>query len=249
MKKTMNFPGNPTSYRGYERRDFMVAGVPAIVVLPHEPTPRKDWVWRAEFWDHEPGVDLALLAAGFHLVHLDVGNTFGCPSAMQKWDEFYALLTGQFGFAGKVALEGLSRGGLYCYNWAARNPEKVSCIYADNPVCDFKSWPGGKGCGPGSDADWQKLISDYGFASEAEALAWTLNPVDQLAALAQAGVPVFHVCGDADEIVPYHENSGLLAPRYRALGGSYREIIKPGGLHHPHGLRDPSPVVEFILKS
>jgi pimeloyl-ACP methyl ester carboxylesterase len=245
----MDFPGTQSLYRGFDRWDFMVADVPAIIVAPKQADAQRNWVWRAEFWDHEPGVDLALLAKGFHLVHLQVGNTFGCPSAMRKWDECFAFLTGQFGFAGKVALEGLSRGGLYCYNWAALNPGKVSCIYADNPVCDFKSWPGGKGIGTGSREDWSKLIDDYGFASEEEALKWPLNPVDNLDSLARAGIPFFHVCGDADEIVPYPENSGLLAARYRALGGTYQEIIKPGGNHHPHGLKDPSPVVEFILRS
>lgn len=43
------------------------------------------------------------------------------------------------GFNKKVALEGMSRGGLIVYNWAAQNPEKVACIYADAPVMDFKS--------------------------------------------------------------------------------------------------------------
>ena len=245
----MKFPGAKSVYRGFARWDFEVAGVPAIVVAPPKADAQRNWIWRAEFWDHEPGVDLGLLANGFHLVHLQVGNTFVCPSALQKWDKFYALLTKKFGFARKVALEGVSRGGLYCYNWAARNPEQVSCIYGDNPVCDFKSWPGGKGVGPGSVTDWGKLIADYEFASEVEALQWPLNPVDNLAPLARVGIPVIHVCGDADEIVPYPENSGVLAARYRALRGNYQEIIKPGGKHHPHGLKDPTPVVDFILSA
>lgn len=245
----MDFPGSRTIYRGFDRWDFTFAGVPAIVVVPHMADSKRNWIWRAEFFDHEPGVDLVLLNRGFHLAYIEGRNTFGCPMTMQKWDDFYAFLTVNFGLAEKVALEGISRGGLYCYNWAIRNPDKVSCIYADNPVCDFKSWPGGKGAGPGSVADWQKLISDYQFSSEDEALKWSSNPVDNLANLAKAGVPVIHVCGDADEVVPYPENSGILGSRYRELGGIYREIIKPGGKHHPHGLKDPSPIVDFILQS
>jgi hypothetical protein len=29
----------------------------------------------------------------------------------------------------------------------------------------------------------------------------------------------------------------------------FQEIIKPGALHHPHGLGDPMPVVEFNVGS
>jgi len=55
------------------------------------------------------------------------------------------------------------------------------------------------------------------------------------------------VYGDADEGVPWDENTGVLAERYRELGGDITLIPKPGVGHHPHGLEDPTPVVEFIL--
>ena len=38
------------------------------------------------------------------------------------------------------------------------------------------------------------------------------------------------------------------AQRYRKLGGSITLIAKPGVGHHPHGLDDPTPIVEFIVK-
>ena len=69
---------------------------------------------------------------------------------MKHMTAFYDELTGRHGLAKKTVLEGFSRGGLFAYNWAAANPEKVACIYGDAPVCDFKSWPGGKGRSPGS---------------------------------------------------------------------------------------------------
>jgi pimeloyl-ACP methyl ester carboxylesterase len=160
----------------------------------------------------------------------------------------YKLLTETYGFSHKVALEGLSRGGLYCYNWAIANPDKVACLYGDAPVCDFKSWPGGKGKGPGSPGDWAKLLQDYHFANEAEALAYTGNPVDNLRPLAEAHVPLLHVYGDADEVVPWPENTGVITERYRALGGEIELIAKPGVGHHPHALDDPTPIVQFVLK-
>ena len=241
------FPGATSDYHGFTRHDFSVDGCDAIVVEPHAAAPGNPWIWRAEFFDHRPETDLALLGKGFYLAYIQVGNTFGCPSAMAHWEALHTTLTKTYGLSPKPALEGLSRGGLYVYNWAAAHPDKVSCIYGDNPVCDFKSWPGGKGKGPGSPDDWKKLIHDYGFADEAAALAYPKNPIDNLKPLADAKIPLIHVCGDADEVVPFEENTVILKERYEKLGGTLQLIVKPGFKHHPHGLDNPTPVVEFIL--
>ena len=166
------FPGKQSAYQGYRRYDFAVDGCPTIVVVPRQAAAGKPWIWRAEFFDAFPQVDLALLAEGFHLVYINVGNTFGCPDALKHWDVLYRQLTAQHGLSQKPVLEGLSRGGLYCFNWAANNPEKAACILGDNAVLDFKSWPGGKGKGKGSPGDWKKLLADYHFSSETEALAY-----------------------------------------------------------------------------
>jgi pimeloyl-ACP methyl ester carboxylesterase len=242
------FPGKKTDYRGYDRYDFTVDQTPVLVVVPKQVAPGRPWIWRAEFFDHRPETDLALLAKGFHLVYMNVGNTFGCPSAMAHWDVLYKYLTEEHGFAKKMALEGLSRGGLYCYNWASANPDKVACIYGDAPVCDIKSWPAGKGKGTGNPAEWAKLIKEYGFKSEEEALAYDKNPIDNLKPLADAKIPLIHVCGDADTGVPYAENTVVLKERYEKLGGHIEVIVKKGCGHHPHGLDDPTPIVQFILK-
>ena len=52
----------------------------------------------------------------------------------------------------------------------------------------------------------------------------------------------------ADEAVPFEENSKLVEARYRQLGGKIELIVKPGGNHHPHSLKDPTPIVNFVLK-
>lgn len=242
------FPGKKSDYRGFERYDFVVDGCKALVVVPKQAAAGKPWIWRAEFFDHRPEADVALLGRGFHLAYIQVGNTFGCPDALKHWDAFYKELTTQHGLGRKPALEGLSRGGLYCYNWAAANPDKVGCIYGDAPVCDFKSWPGGKGNGKGSPGDWKKLLADYHFKSEEEALKYPLNPVDNLKPLAEARIPLLHVYGDADLTVPHEENTLLVKERYEKLGGSITLIAKKGVGHHPHALDDPTPIVEFVVK-
>ena len=230
----------------YLYQEWTVDGCPAVLVSPRQAAQGRPWIWRAEFFDAFPGVDLELLARGWHLAYLHVGNTFGCPEALAHWDPFYAQLTTDKGLAPRPVLEGLSRGGLYIYNWATCHPDQVCCLYGDAPVCDFKSWPGGRGRGPGSPADWQALLEGYHFNSEAEALAYKGNPVDDLAPLAAAGIPILHVYGDADETVPWEENTGVVRERYPALGGEITLMVKPGGKHHPHGLEDPTRIVEWI---
>lgn len=240
------FPGKVSQWHGFDRYEFEVDGRLASVVAPKKTAVGKPWVWHGEFFGHKPAPDIALLEQGFHIVYLGVPNMLGAPRAVKHWNTLYAELTTKYGFAKKVALVGLSRGGLYCYNWAAENPDKVACIYADAPVCDFKSWPGGKGKGPGDKHNWQLVLEVYGFKDEAEALAYDKNPVDNLTPLAKAKVPLLHVYGDADEVVPWDENTGIVAERYRKLGGDIELIVKPGVKHHPHGLEDPTPIVEFI---
>lgn len=242
------FPGTKSDWHGFDRYEFPVQGKTASVVVPRQPAAGKPWVWHGEFFGHKPAPDIALLGQGFHIVYLAIPDMLGCPAAVEHWNALYAELTGKYGFAKKTSLVGLSRGGLYVYNWASANPDKVACIYVDAPVCDFKSWPGGKGKGKGSPRDWQLVMERFGFKSEAEALAYDKNPVDNLAPLARAGVPLLHVYGEADDVVPWDENTGVIAERYRKLGGSITLIAKPGVGHHPHGLDDSTPIVEFILK-
>jgi hypothetical protein len=112
----------------------------------------------------------------------------------------------------------------------------------------FKSWPGGKGKGSGSSGDWAALLKNYGFKNEAEALAYLKNPVDEIAPLAAAKVALIHVVGDSDRVVPPDENTLIVEQRYKELGGTIAVIHKPGGDHHPHGLDDPQPIVDFALE-
>jgi hypothetical protein len=135
---------------------------------------------------------------------------------------------------------------LFAFNWAALHPDCAAGLYVDAPVCDFKSWPGGKGVGPGSPSDWQMLLKVYGF-TEQQALAYDKNPVDNLAPIAKANIPILAVIGDADEVVPVSENINLVETRYLALGGKISVIRKPGGKHHPHSLTDPAPIVDFAI--
>jgi pimeloyl-ACP methyl ester carboxylesterase len=234
---------------GYTRHNFTIDGCKAWVVEPKKALPGNPWSWCMEFPNDftERCAAPDLLKNGFYHVHIVVGNTFGSPGAVKHFNAFYDFLTSH-GLAKKAVLIGISRGGLYAYRWASENPGKVAVIYGDAPVCDFKSWPGGKGKGKGSPDDWAELIKCYGFKNEAEALTYPGNPIDMLAPIAKAKIALIHVVGDADDVVPVAENTAIIEERYKKLGGIIEVIHKPGIGHHPHGLDDPSPVVKFILE-
>lgn len=236
-------------WHGFKRQKFQVDGCNAWVVEPKTALPGRPWSWCMEFPDAFTDRCAApqLLAAGFYHAHIQVGNTFGSPAAVKYFNAFYERVVAH-GLSKKAVLIGLSRGGLYAYRFASDYPDRVSVIYGDAAVCDFKSWPGGKGKGKGSPGDWAALIKCYGFKDEAEALAYPGNPIDRLESLAKAKIALIHVVGDADQVVPPAENAVIIEERYKALGGSFAIIHKPGVDHHPHGLDDPSPVVKFILE-
>ena len=235
-------------WQGFERLDFVVDGRNCLLVIPAAPAEGKPWIWRTEFFGHEPQADVALLGKGFHVAYMDVQNMYGAPVALDHMDKFYEELTKSRRLGSRAVLEGFSRGGLFAFNWAARHPDRVACLYVDAPVCDFKSWPGGKGASKGSPGDWEKCKEVYGL-SEEQALAYKLNPVDNLKPLAEAKIPILSICGDADDTVPLKENTALVEERYKQLGGEIKVILKPGVGHHPHSLVDPAPIVDFILKT
>jgi len=70
-----------------------------------------------------------------------------------------------------------------------------------------------------------------------------------LAPLARADIPLLHVVGQADTVVPVEENTDIIEKRYKALGGRIQVIRKEGVGHHPHSLKDPEPIVKFILEA
>jgi lysophospholipase L1-like esterase len=235
-------------WNGYEMLKFKVAGRSALLVVPKTPAAGKPWIWRTEFFGHAPQADIALLGKGLHVAYIDIGGLFGAPVALQAMDKYYAHVCENYGLSPKVVLEGFSRGGLYAFNWAAGNPQQVACLYVDAPVCDFKSWPGGQGRARHAGREWRQMLSAYKMTDQ-QANAYQFNPVDNLAPLAKAKIPILSVIGDRhDWVVPIEENTLKVEKRYKALGGEIKVILKPKCGHHPHSLKDPAPIVEFVLQ-
>jgi hypothetical protein len=148
------FAGDKSAWHGFDRYDFVMddqtlAVTPSkalpdegngikdpapgqhrcIVVVPAEPAPGNPWSWRGCYWDHQPQTEIELLHRGFCIAYISASATLR-PG--KEWDAWYAFLTAH-GLSAKPAFIGMSRGGEFSYTWATAHPDKVSCIYADNP--------------------------------------------------------------------------------------------------------------------
>jgi len=235
----------------HDQFHFSVLGRDAYLVAPKQAAASKPWVWRARFPGYHAEMDITLLSKGFHIGYVDVGGMFGGPRAMKIADTFYEFVTTRRGLARRPALEGVSRGGLLVYNWAARNPGNVACIYCDTPVLDFKSWPAGQGTGIGSPPTWAACLKEYGL-NEAEALQYTKNPIDAAETIAKAKIPLLHIVSETDEVVPPKENTYLLKRRIEQYGHTLAVISVPQGTKQSHGHHFTHPaqeqVVDFINK-
>lgn len=244
------YPGKKSQWNGFDRYDFKYNLIEARLVVPHHFAKGNPWVWRACFPDWHTDMDSILLSKGFAVFFLNTNDMFGSPEAINDWNQLYDYLTFTYQLNKKLALEGVSRGALYIYNFAKDYPEKVTCLYAEAPVCDIKSWPGGKEKSPGDALEWEKLLKAL-HLSEERAMAYKGDPIDSLEKLAKYKIPIWHSIGLNDSLAPPEENTFILARRYMKLGGPITVYPNTNGITEMHGhhfpIDDPAAGANFIM--
>jgi alpha-beta hydrolase superfamily lysophospholipase len=238
---------NSTMARAADTETFMIAGRPAFVIEPPEPARVEGpmpWVWyaptlgrrhpnRTEQWMFD-----RLHAAGIAVAGVDVGESYGSPKGRAVYQALYEELMNNRHYRTRPVLLARSRGGLMLYNWAVEHAESVAGIAGIYPVCNITSYPG-----------LAKASAAYGMtAKELEEKLADHNPVDRLRTLAEAGVPIFHLQGDSDRVVPHEQNSGLLAERYKTLGGPVKiELIQGQGHNMWRGWFESRRLTDFMI--
>lgn len=231
---------------GAKRDNFEVAGCEAFVIHPFKSAPggAKPWVWYAPTIGHHPSAGNAwllsrLLTNGFYVAGIYVGETFANPQSREQFAAFYQHVTKTYGLAPKVCLLAQSRGGLNHYNFAADHPDWVQCIAGIYTVGDIRSYPG-----------LQRASPMYGLGEvELDAQLAKHNPIERLAPIAKAKIPILHIHGNADKTVPIEKNSQVVRDRYRALGGPMELVIVPGQGHNFHtAFFESEAMLDFILK-
>lgn len=231
--KTLPLTGESLQLNGHE----------AFVILPPDAKTNIPWVWYAptlnglpaqsEVWMFEQ-----FLANGIAIAGIDVGESFGSPKGTELYTTFYEYLMESRGFGKKPCLLARSRGGLMLYCWAVEHPQSVGGVAGIYPVCSIASYPG-----------VARAAGAYGLTAEQlEAELTKHNPIDRLKPLAEAGVPVFHVHGDSDKVVPLDANSAELAKRYRTFGGPVElEVIEGQGHNMWDGWFKSQKLTDFAI--
>jgi len=227
-----------TEWNGFKRLNFSVAGKSCFITQPAHAAPGKPWVWRTSFPDFHRDVDLELLRNGWGVGYIECLNLLGSDGALDLMDQFYTQMTEQRGFSRRLALEAVSRGGLHAYRYAARHPDRIACIYADSPVMDLKSWPLGW---PEAKLQTAEALKFYGFKDEAELRAYRGNPVDLLAPIAQAKLPLRHVISLSDRVVPPEQNTLEAQRRLSQLGHTLELVTVKAGTAESNGHHFPLP--------
>jgi hypothetical protein len=224
---------------------FKVSGHTAFLIMPRQvELGRKiPWVWYAPTLQGLPGAEekwmfQKFLEAGIAVAGIDVGESYGSPTGRILFSALHEHLVQRRGLSETPCLLARSRGGLMLYNWAVEHPSSVACIAGIYPVCNLRSYPGvGNAC------------AAYGMTAEQlEEHLIEHNPIDRLKPLAEGHVPIYHIHGDSDTVVPIEKNSGMLAKRYQQLGGEITlNVIKDQGHNMWSGWFECQELVDFVI--
>ena len=241
-----------STWNGFKRLDFVFEGRQAILIVPDKAVEGKKWLLKTEYFDAFPNFEIEMVRRGYHLAYIKNESGWHKPGDSEAKRRLADFLTAEFGLHEKCLPVGMSCGGLQAMYFTGHCPEKVAALYLDAPVMNMLSCP----CAIGRDVSqrqaafdrmYQGMIAAHGMMVH-DMLNYRNHPIDQAPAIVKNNIPVILVSGDADYVVPYHENGKALKEYMLANGGNYTEVIKPGGDHHPHGLEDVTPLVEFVEK-
>ena len=235
-----------STWNGFRRLDFEFEGYPAILVLPKEANAARRLAIKTEYFDAFPETEIAMVAAGYHLCYLKNRSRWATDDDCERKKNFIDFLADEFGTARKVVTVGMSCGGLHAVAFASRYPDYVSFLYLDAPLLSFFSIAQHLHAQSALGVRWPEIQKAWGFSTYAEAFSYHDQPIHRLATLVEHRLPIGLVYGKLDDCVPPHENAEILREYYAAAGAPIKAWCRPLYGHHPHGLTDPTPLLDYI---
>ncbi len=233
-----------TEWNGFCRLDFSFMEHNAILICPHNTRTDRKWLFKTEYFDAFPAFELAMLERGYHVAHVQNTTRWCLPEDTEHQALFCDFLSHEFGLSKKCMPVGMSCGGMQAVYLAAKFPHLVSALYLDAPVLNLLSCPCNVGRGDGG-AMYEEFVRKTG-----KTISTLINdrthPIDFADHLIKHKIPLALIGGGKDTVVPYSENGAMLAQKYRESELPFLEIVKPDCNHHPHGLENMQPLIDFV---
>lgn len=234
------------NWNGYQCLEFEFQGRKAKLVCPVESCEGNKWLLKTEYFGAFPDFEIEMLKRGYHVAYVANKTRWHDESDDAMKEAFCEFLCQEFHLNEKCLPVGMSCGGMHAVYFAAKYPKRVAALYLDAPVLNLLSCPAGVGMA--GDDMYEEFVRDTGM-TKSDLINYRNHPIDNAETIITHKIPVFLVVGDSDTVVPYVENGKILYTYIKEQNGDVQQIIKQGCGHHPHGLDDNTPLIEFALKN
>ena len=234
-----------SDWHGFEMLEFELDGRIAKLICPKEPRQDKKWLLKTEYLNAFPSFEIEMLSRGYYVAHIKNITRWCLPEDTDAKAMLCEFLSWEFGLCDKCMTVGLSCGGMQSVYFAEKYPQYVAAMYLDAPVLNLLSCP--CGLGVAEENFYDEYVKATG-KTVSDLLNYREHPIDKVNKIISDGIPAILICGDSDKTVPYVENGKYLSQKYRKSDVPFVEILKKGCDHHPHGLDDLTPLIEFTKK-
>lgn len=231
----------------FDTKKFVFSERKAIIIFPKVAANGK-MLLKTEYLDAFPEFDIAMLERGYHLISIEHFSRWAPDEEIDIVAEFIKYCAKELQLNEKCVIEGLSCGGLTAARLAETYPDLCAALYLDAPVLNVLSMAGlGELKQETVDLCWREIVATFGV-SKSTIVNFRQSPIDNMEPLIKNNIPIIMIYGNADNVVIYEENGKVLENYYKKHNGNMKVIVKSMCEHHPHGLDNPTVIVDFVEK-
>lgn len=229
----------------FKIKEFKFRERAAKIIYPScEPNGRM--LLKPEYLGAFPTFDIAMLKRGYYLIFISHQTRWASDEETDIMAEFVLHCAKELGADKRCIIEGMSCGGLQGARLAEEYPELCAVLYLDNPVLNMLSMYGLGDCKDEALPSFRREIINTFGVNDSSIINFRKSPIDKMEPLIENNIPVLMLYGNCDPVVIYGENGKVLEDYYKANGGNIKVISRSMQKHHPHGLDDPTPIIEFV---
>ncbi len=233
-------------FYGFQMDEFDFDGTNGIVVMPNGNSNGKV-VFKTEYWDAFPELEIEFLKRGYHLIHLNNYTRLANRSDCDRKAKFVEFVTNKYNLNQRCILVGMSCGGAQAINFTSYYPEYVSCLVIDAPVINFLDFPGRY---DEYEHIWDREFTvAYPNVKRSDIFTLPDNPINNVKKLIETKLPVIMIYGTEDKTVIYSLNGRLLEEAYSDNMDLLTVIPRKFQGHHPHGLLNKSNELADLVES